>query len=161
LATCALAQGSTRPGMKPNGAVAPLGPRVDRADRSSRPDPLRAGPTRGIGGATGPCDPQGEVSCRAKTRAYITTVPEQVMSMANLLLYLPRLIKQGCCEEVLFAVRNYDPSRYGFVKTLSHLALLPHEVAIAALRPLKRTRWPQFRAAFRILQGPPYTAPAD
>src|SRR5262249_53694826 len=76
------------------------------------------------------------------------------MSMANLLLYLPRLIKQGCCEEVLFAVRNYDPSTYGFVKTLSHLAFLPHEVAVAALRPLKRTRWPQFRAALRILQGP-------
>ena len=31
--------------------LSPLGPRVDRANRSSWPDPLRAGATRGIGGA--------------------------------------------------------------------------------------------------------------
>jgi hypothetical protein len=31
----------------------------------------------------GPCDPQGG-GCRAKTQAYITTVSEQVKSMANL-----------------------------------------------------------------------------
>ncbi len=28
----------------------------------------------------GPRDPQGEVGCRAKTRAYITTVSKQAMS---------------------------------------------------------------------------------
>jgi hypothetical protein len=39
-----------------------LGPRVDRAKRASRLDRVRAGATRGVGGARGPCDPQGR-SC--------------------------------------------------------------------------------------------------
>jgi len=68
--------------------LGPLGPRVDLAKRSSRRDRVRAGATRGKGVATGPCDPQGEVGCRAKTRAYTTIVSEQMKSMANLLLFV-------------------------------------------------------------------------
>jgi hypothetical protein len=79
------------------------------------------------------------------------------MSMAeNLLRYLPRLIKEDCCEEVAFAVRDHDPSRYGTVRDHVGLAMVPLEVARAAVRPLaKRTGWPKFRVAFRVLRDPP------
>jgi hypothetical protein len=78
--------------------------------------------------------------------------------------WLPRLFKENCCDEVVFAVREYDPSRYGALKreSIDRLALLRHNVAIAALRHwARRTPWPPFRAALRILRSPPYAPPAD
>src|SRR5262249_27741894 len=57
--------------------VAPLGPRVDRANRSSWRDRGSGGSHTGHRGRKGLCDPQGEVGCRAKTRAYINTVSKQ------------------------------------------------------------------------------------
>ena len=73
----------------------------------------------------------------------------------NLSGWMPRLIKQGCCKEVAFALRNYDRSRYGTVKDHHQLLLLPHEDAKAAVRRLARTsRLPKFRTALRILEGP-------
>jgi hypothetical protein len=46
----------------------------------------------------------------------------------NIAPWLPRLFKENCCDEVVFAVREYDPSRYGALKRerIDRLALLRH-----------------------------------
>jgi hypothetical protein len=54
--------------------LSPLGPRVDRASRSSWPDALRAGATRGIGGAMGPRDPQGETASDERVLALLVSM---------------------------------------------------------------------------------------
>jgi hypothetical protein len=85
---------------------------------------------------------------------------KQAMSMAqNLLMWLPRLIKQGCCAAVKFAIRNYDRSRYGTVKHDHQLWFVPREHAIAALRAV-RSGLPIFGVALRIVEEP-YTPPAE
>ena len=69
---------------------------------------------------------------------------------------MPRLLKENCCDAVAFAVREYDPSNYGAAKRerIDLLALLRHNVAIAALRHwARRTRWPPFRTAARHTTG--------
>jgi hypothetical protein len=91
----------------------------------------------------------------------ITTVFKQVMSMANLMLDLPRLTEHGCCETVAFALQEYGHSRYANSALLacvrrgdlSALALVPREDAIAALRCWARwTVWPQVHLALRLLK---------
>lgn len=68
---------------------------------------------------------------------------------------MPLLIKQDCWKEVAFALRNYDRSRYGFVKDDDQLFFVSHENAKAAVRRLaRRSRLPKFRTALRILEGP-------
>jgi hypothetical protein len=98
-------------------------------------------------------------------RGHITTVFQTGDVMAkNLMGWLPLLNKQDCCETVAFALREYGASGYANFKRgdLASLALVPHEDAIAALRCWARwTVWPQVRATLDILEGPPYTAPAD
>jgi hypothetical protein len=73
----------------------PFGPRVDRANQSSRRDRVRAGPTRGIGGVTGPCDPQGEavagprsMYAKLKPRTLLAKVKQQRRA-------LPAFLKSG------------------------------------------------------------------
>jgi hypothetical protein len=78
----------------------------------------------------------------------------------NCLGHFPLLTKADCCGVVRFAVRYHD-EEYRDLKS-DALAFVPHETAIAAVRHLAmRHRWPQYREALRILQGPPYTPPAD
>jgi hypothetical protein len=73
----------------------PFGPHVDRANRSSRPDPLRAGPTRAMGGVTGPRDLQREavagprsMYAKLKPRTLLAKVKQQRRA-------LPAFLKSG------------------------------------------------------------------